>query len=342
MRLSTVAIGAVIGGVLGVGVWGQSPSAGRVTGACHVSPIVENLDRSARFYRDLFGLELVPTPSPGPLPWDRDPGHLDLHGLPKARLRFVGARMPGVRCGVELVEFDRVDRKNVRRRMQDPGSAMLILLVRNLAPISAKLKATGARVITTGGAPMVVGASKIPVVVVADPDGHPIEIAELRPLPPTAAPESSNVAGIRLRITVADMERTVNDYRTTLGLTFKSTEFTKDEAVMAMLGLPRAGEFRVATAEFPGTSFVLELIEFRGVGKTRMVRARIQDPGAYRLQLNVRDIDVAGRDLMAAGSRLVSSGQQTVRMTFGENPWRLAVVEDSNNLFLVLGERLQP
>src|SRR4051794_5261718 len=82
----------------------QTPS-GVVTSACHVSPIVSNLDTAAHFYHDLIGLDLVPSPPPGPLPWDTDPGHLELHGVPKARLRFIGARMPGVFCGVELVEF---------------------------------------------------------------------------------------------------------------------------------------------------------------------------------------------------------------------------------------------
>ena len=138
---------------------------------------------------------------------------------------------------------------------------------------------------------MIVGASRIPVVVVEDPDGHFVEIAQLRPLPPTGAPESSNVAGLRLRITVANMEQTIAYYRAALGITLKPGEFTKDEAVMSMMGLPPAGEFRVATAEFPGSSFVLEFIEFRGVGETRTVRSRVQDPGSFRLQLNVRDID---------------------------------------------------
>src|SRR3954464_12913414 len=104
-----------------------SPSA--VTSACHVSPIVSDLDKSAHFYHDVIGLDLVPAPGAGRLPWDTDPGHLNLHGLPQARIRFIGARMPGVFCGVELVEFSGAGQRKVQRRLQDTGAAMLILLV---------------------------------------------------------------------------------------------------------------------------------------------------------------------------------------------------------------------
>ena len=135
--------------LVSVALWGQSPSSS-VTGACHVSPIVSDLDRSAQFYHDLLGLDLVPEPGPGSMPWDTDAGHLDLHGLPKAKLRFIGARMPGVRCGVELVQFDHVARKAVNRRMQDPGSAMLIVLVRDLRSIFEKLKAARVPVSSQG------------------------------------------------------------------------------------------------------------------------------------------------------------------------------------------------
>src|SRR4029434_4172239 len=103
------------------------PSPGAVTSACHVSPIVSDLDKSAHFYRDVIGLDLVPVPGGGRLPWHTDPGHLDLHGLPQARLRFIRARMPGVFCGVELVEFSGVEQRKIHRRLQDPGAALLIL-----------------------------------------------------------------------------------------------------------------------------------------------------------------------------------------------------------------------
>src|SRR5207244_1883951 len=160
-------------------------AAGSIVSACHVSPIVANLDRSAHFYHDLLGLNLVPAPPPGALPWDDRAEHLTLHGVPDARLRFIGARIPGVFCGVELVEFDRVDRTPVHRRLQDPGAVMLIVLVRDLDAAFARVKADGVQVVTTGGRPVEVGAAKHHAIVVKDPDGHFVELAQLNPLPQT-------------------------------------------------------------------------------------------------------------------------------------------------------------
>src|SRR4030095_771236 len=100
----------------------------------------------------------------------------------------MGARMLGVFCGVELVEFSGVEQRKVHRRLQDPGAAMLILLVRDIDAIFSRLKTAGATVLTKGGAPMSVGPSTNRAVVVADPDGHFIELAQLEPPPPTAAP----------------------------------------------------------------------------------------------------------------------------------------------------------
>jgi catechol 2,3-dioxygenase-like lactoylglutathione lyase family enzyme len=319
------------------------PPASAVTGACHVSPIVSDLDKSAHFYHDILGLDLVPTPGSGRLPWDTDPGHLNLHGLPNARLRFIGARMPGVFCGVELVEFAGVDQRSVRRRLQDPGATMLILLVRDIDAIFSRLKAARVTVLTKGGAPIFVGPSKTArAVIVQDPDGHPIELAQLQPTPQTTTTAQSNVIGIRLRITVTDSEKAANYYLQTLGIGMDPGVFTKDESVMAMMGFPAAAQYRVATSALPGSQLVLELIEFKGVGETKSLPSRVQDSGSYRLQLNVRNIDETLTALKQAGSRVISSEGSAVRMTFGSNPWRLAVVQDPNNLFLVVQQRLAP
>ena len=311
-----------------------------ITSACHVSPIVSNLDRAAHFYHDLLGFDLVPNPPPGPLPWDADPGHLNLHGLPKARLRFIGARLPGVFCGVELVEFADAQQRAVHRRLSDPGAAMLILLVRDIDAIFSRLKSEGVTVLTKGGKPMAVGPSKTRAVIVADPDGHFVELAQLEPPPATSASVQGNITGIRLRITVSDMDKAARYYRQTFGLDPKSGDFTKDESVMAMMGLPAAAEYRVATSSFPESSLLLEFIEFKGVSGAKTIGARVQDPGSYRLQLNVRNIDETMAALKASGSRVISSSGAAVRMTFGANPWRLAVAQAPDNLFLVVQQRL--
>src|SRR4030095_562685 len=252
----------------------------------------------------------------------------------------MGARMLGVFCGVELVEFSGVEQRKVHRRLQDPGAAMLILLVRDIDSIFSRLKAAGVTVLTRGGSPMFVGPSKTArAVIVQDQDGHPIELAHLEPTPPTTAAAESNVIGIRLRITGRDSDKAATYYRQTLGIEAKPGAFTKDESVMAMMGFPAVAEYRVRTATLPG-SLMLELIEFRGVGETKSLPSRVQDPGSYRLQLNVRDIDESLAALKDAGARVISTKGAPVQMTFGANPWRLAVVQDPNNLFFVVQQRL--
>ena len=316
---------------------------GLVTSACHVSPIVNDLDKTARFYRDVLGLDLMPPPPSGPLPVDTDPGHLTLHGLPGSRLRFIQARMPGVRCGIEMVEFTGVDRTPRQLRMQDPGNAMLILLVRDLDAVFAKLKAAGTPIVTTGGQPVAPSkTNRTRGLVVKDPDGHFIELAQLDPLPATTVPASSNVIGIRLRVTVADMDRTVKYYGS-LGIHPDVRPFEKNATVMAMMGLPDA-EYRVAMAPLPASlapgqasqsSVMLEFITFKGLQGTPL-KARVQDPGAYRFQLNVKDIDAAVGVMRAAGSSLITSGNAPTTMAFGGRPWRLAIAPDVNNLFLIV------
>jgi len=111
---------------------------------------------------------------------------------------------------------------------------------------------------------------------------------------------------------------------------------------MAMMGLPATGQYRVGTSTLPGSPVVLELIEFAGVGETKLIPSRVQDPGSYRLQWNVREIDEVLAALKKAGSRIISNEGAPVRMTFASNPWRLALVQDPNNLFLVVQQRLSP
>ena len=125
--------------------------------------------------------------------------------------------------------------------MQDPGAVTLILLVRDIDAAFTKLKAAGVPVVTTGGVPLAMSATnKTRAVIVQDPDGHFVELAQLDPLPATTAPASSNVIGIRLRVTVADMDGTLRFYQERLGLTGELRPFASSPLVSAMMGLPVA------------------------------------------------------------------------------------------------------
>jgi predicted enzyme related to lactoylglutathione lyase len=147
-------------------------------------------------------------------------------------------------------------------------------------------------------------------------------------------PASSNVIGIRLRVTVGDMERTARFYEEQLGLPGQRGSFSRNHTVSAMMGLPDS-DYRLTTIPLPGSPLLLELLELKGLAPAS-TRSRVQDPGSFRLQLNVRDIDATLAALRSAGSTVISSGGVPVSMTFNTRPWRLAIAPDPNNLFLVV------
>jgi catechol 2,3-dioxygenase-like lactoylglutathione lyase family enzyme len=336
VRTTAIIVAACLAG--GFPVLAEAPS-GAVVGACHISPIVSDLDRSARFYHELLGMDLMPAPAPGPLPWDTDPGHLNLHGLPDARLRFIQARMPGVRCGIELVEFANIDRRPVRRRYQDPGATTVILMVRDIDSAFAALRNGGARIVTTGGAPIgMSAANRTRAVTVEDPDGHFVELAQIDPAPASTVAAASNVTGIRLRLTVADVPQALAYYQKVLGIQGTAPRpFARNPSVMAMAGLPDGGEYQLATIQMPGSALVFELIGFKGLDSAAApAPSRVQDPGSFRLQLTMGSIDAALATLANAGARVISTGGVPVHMSFGGRPWQLSVVPDANNLFLIV------
>jgi catechol 2,3-dioxygenase-like lactoylglutathione lyase family enzyme len=333
---ATAIVGACVVAALGVGTAADGP-ASAVVNACHVSPIVDDLDRTARFYHELLGMDLMPPPPPGSLPVDTDPGHLLLHGMPGARLRFIQARIPGVRCGIELVELTNIDRHAIRRAPADSGSVTLVLTVRDLDSVFAALKRAGVPVVTTGGVPVsIAGTRARRAVLVQDPDGHHIELEQFQTPPQTTVAAASNVIAIGLRLTVADLDQAVSFYERLLDVHGSTTPFENDRDRLALAGLRSTGQMRTAMLPIPGSSRTLELLQVRGV-PSAAAPSRVQDPGSYRLQLTFRDIDAALAVLAASGLRTISAGGLPVRMTFGGGrPWQLAIVPDPSNLFLIV------
>src|SRR5215469_7718028 len=126
---------------------------------------VSNLDASVHFYRDLIGME-VPRP---PGDWQTTDGVLKMYGAVGGKFRVANAQVTGVAMRVEMVEFQGVDRKPVRRAPGEPGASLLILTVDDLKPVTDRLSAANW--------PLAVKSTEAcdgRGIALVDPDGFPV------------------------------------------------------------------------------------------------------------------------------------------------------------------------
>jgi catechol 2,3-dioxygenase-like lactoylglutathione lyase family enzyme len=317
-----------------------TPTQGLVVGSGNFfSPIVADLDKAVAFYRDGLGLEVAGPPNDA----SGNPALRDMFGLPDASIRWVIARTSAAAGGVEIIEIKSAGGRALARNMQDPGAFTLLLIVRDMDAVLARLAKLGAPVASAGGAPAVVpmGAGRnARMVMVKDPDGHFVEIVEPEALPTDTA-STDNVVEVRVRLTVADLERSLRVYRDTLGLEVMSTsQFTANPTVAGALGVPGA-RFRFGMLRMPGSGLVFEVIEFADLPRQTVV-GRIQDPGSTRIQLRVRDVDQTIAGLAPFGSAVVSTGGRPLELPAGERKLKVAIAREPDNLFLVLIESPPP
>ena len=312
----------------------QAPAEpGIVVGVGGFSHIVENVERSVAFYRDVLGLEL---PNP-PRPFASVPWIIAMGNTPGAQSRPAILRIPGSKLGVELIDYKDIDRHAVHPRFQDPGAASLILTVRDINAMMAKLKAAHAHINSKGGEPATIqgpNGSTGHVVFVQDPDGFFIEISQRDPAPPTTAPESSNIIGGAFEIIVSDLDQTLHLYRDVLGFkTQPPTAWDGTKLMMDTAGTPGA-QFRRSSALIPGTSVMMAFMQFKDINR-KPLHTRVQDPGTAILQVGVKDIDATVAALKAAGVTVISKDGEPVM----NGTAKFCIVRDPNNLFLELFQR---
>jgi catechol 2,3-dioxygenase-like lactoylglutathione lyase family enzyme len=301
------------------------------------SPIVADLDAAVAFYRAI-GFEIEGEPANA----DENPQLRAMFGLPDARLRWQIGRAPSVQGGVEIVEVTGADGRPVARRIQDPGTVMLLVVVRDVHATLARVKALGAPVVTRGGAPLTVMGPELRVVVVQDPAGHFVYLAQ-PPNPRAQAPATANVLNVRVRHTVQDLESALALYRDALGLrginrlqgSTRVPPYVAYGAVQDALGLGPDDVYRYAELVVPTSGLVIDLIEFKDM-RRHAERARLQDPGSTRLQLRVANIDTAAAALIEAGGTFVSTGGAPLDLPAGNSPLKVGIVRDPDDLFLVL------
>jgi hypothetical protein len=251
-----------------------------------------------------------------------------------AKERHQSARVPGTKLAVELMEIQNVEHKTVNLRIQDPGVATLVFVVRDLDAALVRVKQAHLPILTPGGTPVRLG-DRERAILIRDIDGRPLEITERMSTPGGTAPDAttaSNILDIGLSITVNDMDRTMHVYRDVLGFT-AGREIQSDNTMRALAGLSKA-TVRRNHVQAPGSSLAIEFVEFKGVERTAL-QMRIQDRGAARLQLRAQNIDSLVDAVKAAGLPVISEG--AVAVPIPPN-LRGALVADPNMFFLTLFE----
>jgi catechol 2,3-dioxygenase-like lactoylglutathione lyase family enzyme len=296
---------------------GAMVQAQEVTGAGNFSHIVENLDRSLEFYHGVLGLELVAPARP----FDPNPTIMKLGDTPGAQSRMVQLKVPGGAVGVEIIEYKDIDRKPAHPRFQDPGAANLSLRLADFDAVVARLKKSGAHILTKSGEPVTIRGTHS--FFVQDPDGFVVELSQ------------SDMPGGGFEAAVNNLEETVAAYRA-LGLQPTAPNaWNGDKAMTDNAGTPGA-QFRQSRTAIPGAGSIA-FIEFKDIGR-KPLHTRTQDPGTAILQLNVRGLDAMLAKMKTAGFTVVSTGGVPVDL----GGTKIALVRDPNNLFLELIERKAP
>jgi len=285
---------------------------------------VADLDKSYAFYHAL-GLELEnaaalgkPIPLPDML--------LKLVDVPAGtKFRNMMLKIPNAPFALEATEFTNTDVQSIKPRIQDPGASLFVLAVDELDAALATAKKAGAEVVTSGGAPVAGTGRAARAVIVRDPDGYYVELVQPRGVPAGGG----KVIGAAFGSVVSDSEKAAAFYREQ-GFTVTTNDWGSDSS--ANLGTPGA-QVRSASANLPGTNVVWTFFEFKGVDR-KPYTARIPDPGAPALGLQVHDIDAAIVAVKAAGGSSITKGGS---LQLGPNG-KVGFVRDPNGILVELAQ----
>ena len=323
-------LGIVFAVVVSASGQSTSTNAGAIIGTGAFTVFVENMDRSLAFYHDVFGMDVPALPASGERPYNAaNPRLFAMFDIPGARERHQSARIAGTRVAVEVMEIQNVEHQTLELRPQDPGTATLVLSVRDLDATLARLEHAKTQIVTPGRRPVALDDGNR-AILVRDVDNRLLEIVQ----PASLSDTQHDVVDMSLSIAVSDVTRTADVYRTVLGFDVKTDNaFEADRGVRALTGLSKA-EVRRAHARANGSMLDLEFVEYRGVDR-KPLRMKIQDRGATRLQLRAQNIDAMVDSVKKAGLSVLSDG--AVAVPIPPN-FKGALVADPDRFFLTLFE----
>jgi catechol 2,3-dioxygenase-like lactoylglutathione lyase family enzyme len=274
----------------------------------------ESLAKTVPFYRDALGL---------PLNGARDPLAQQPQKLDEEMSKFTATkgmsfraatfRIPNAAFGFELTEFTGGPRKPVLPNIQDIGAATLALQVRDMEKVLARVKASGATVVTAGGAPVnPTGnpSSSFRAIVVRDPDGFFVELQQPDPLPP-ADNTTGEILGAAVQFSIQDSAKTVAFLSDAIGFRARPTgALGTNPVVVNLIGLPGA-QWRITHGLIPGTTVDFGLIEYSGVPRIKIV-AGAEDPGSPAFTMIVRDVNAAVDLWTKAGGTVATAGGKAI------------------------------
>ena len=143
---------------------GPAPTGLVVGSGNFYSPIVANLEEAIAFYRAVgFEFQGEPANADANLPLRQ------MFGLPDAKLRYQIGRAPGIAGGVEIIEISGAGGKRLNLKVQDPGTQLMQVVVRDLDATFARLKAVKAPVATRTGDVAAIVENGLRSVLVQDP-----------------------------------------------------------------------------------------------------------------------------------------------------------------------------
>ncbi len=302
-------------------------AAPRVVGLVHFIHATDTLETTTAFYKDVFGIE-------APLRDFPNPAVAPLNNVPGIKLRMSRPVFPD-KAGFEITEFTSVERRGGQAAPSDPGAIALMIPVRDLDAVVARLMARRTPVVTAGGKPVAITTAKGTqrAIVVRDPDQYLVWAIEATP---SEATEPGVVQpGVTMVVSVNDAGTAATFYR---GLGFELETpggFSKDAALARLFGLPPTSEYRAVSAAIPGTvASRVAFYEWKGMPRTPF-HLNVYDPGAGGFVLRVTGLDAMLARMKADGLRVISEGGAPVQ--FGPTSRNVFVV-DPNGMNLELTE----
>jgi catechol 2,3-dioxygenase-like lactoylglutathione lyase family enzyme len=145
---------------------------GNVVAGSAFEATVRDSEQTVKFYNELLGFDLKLGAA-----FNDNQEMASTAGAPGASFRQSTARIPGTAVPFTLIEFKNIPRKELSGRTQDPGTTVVQLIVRDVTALTAKLKAAGVPIVTTGGVPVQVSPA-LKIAIVRDPNNMLLELVE--------------------------------------------------------------------------------------------------------------------------------------------------------------------